>query len=297
MKQISWVAAGGLAGVGGYPADGRRPVPLPRGSRGAAALVHAAGGRNRAAVLGAAAAQRRGRHGRSRRGGTDRGDAAAGDRVPAAACARAWRFVSTANLLAGQASERAVVRLVRRKRVDVLFLQELTGRAATRLEEAGLTELLPHEMIDARDSGSRGSGIYARFRSAADCPCGRPSWPSPRPGWCCRPGSAWNSSVSTIARRACRCRGATSPAGGRSSGPAAPRGSSALPRLTSTPPSIMRSSAGYCARSRRRRRPDGKRPDPHLGTGRETSAPHDRSCPRRSPLRRAGRLDPPRAGQ
>ncbi len=71
--------------------------------------------------------------------------------------------VLTANLLAGQASERAVVRLVRRKRVDVLFLQELTGRAATRLEQAGLTHLLPHEMIDARDSGSRGSGIYARF--------------------------------------------------------------------------------------------------------------------------------------
>jgi endonuclease/exonuclease/phosphatase family metal-dependent hydrolase len=71
--------------------------------------------------------------------------------------------VLTANLLAGRASEEAVVGLVRRMGVDVLFLQELTSAAAARLEQAGLDHLLPHEMTDVRDSGPRGSGIYARF--------------------------------------------------------------------------------------------------------------------------------------
>ncbi len=71
--------------------------------------------------------------------------------------------VLTANLLAGRASAGAVAGLVRRHRVDVLFLQELTGAAVTRLRQAGLGQLLPHEMTDARLAGPRGSGIFARF--------------------------------------------------------------------------------------------------------------------------------------
>lgn len=163
MKQISWVAAGGLAGWAAIRLTGADrfrcleapaapllsftpqaavtallcSVLLPR--KGAAAMAALAAAALTAVML-------------------PRG---IGSRQPPAR-GPALR-VLTANLLAGQASERAVVRLVRRKRVDVLFLQELTGRAATRLDEAGLTQLLPHEMIDARDSGSRGSGIYARF--------------------------------------------------------------------------------------------------------------------------------------
>jgi len=71
--------------------------------------------------------------------------------------------VLTANLLAGRASESAVAGLVQRNSADVLFLQELTGAAATRLRQAGLDQLLPHEMTDVKDTGPRGSGIFARF--------------------------------------------------------------------------------------------------------------------------------------
>jgi endonuclease/exonuclease/phosphatase (EEP) superfamily protein YafD len=71
--------------------------------------------------------------------------------------------VLTANLRFGHAAEGAVIGLVRRKGVDVLFLQELTDAALTRLRQAGLNHLLPHEMTDVRGGGACGSGIYARF--------------------------------------------------------------------------------------------------------------------------------------
>jgi len=51
-----------------------------------------------------------------------------------------------ANLLAGQASAEAVTALVRQKHADVLFVQELTGQAAVRLERVGLGGLLPHRV-------------------------------------------------------------------------------------------------------------------------------------------------------
>jgi len=70
--------------------------------------------------------------------------------------------VLTANLLAGWASAEAVVGLVRRPDADVLFLQELTNLAVTRLGKAGLTDLLPHQRTDV-GRGRPGSGIYARF--------------------------------------------------------------------------------------------------------------------------------------
>ena len=71
--------------------------------------------------------------------------------------------VLTANLLVGQASEHTVVSLVQRGKADVLFLQELTDDGVTRLKQAGLNDLLPHQMTAPRREGPRGSGIYARF--------------------------------------------------------------------------------------------------------------------------------------
>ena len=56
--------------------------------------------------------------------------------------------VVTANLMHGGADEEAIVSLVRRTGADVLFLQELTETAVIRLKQAGLTDLLPHEIID-----------------------------------------------------------------------------------------------------------------------------------------------------
>jgi endonuclease/exonuclease/phosphatase family metal-dependent hydrolase len=70
--------------------------------------------------------------------------------------------VLTANLYVGRADAEVVVALVRQVDADVLFLQELTADAVTRLKQAGLEDLMPHTRLDLR-GGSRGSGIYARF--------------------------------------------------------------------------------------------------------------------------------------
>jgi endonuclease/exonuclease/phosphatase (EEP) superfamily protein YafD len=71
--------------------------------------------------------------------------------------------VITANMQHGRGAKDTIVSLVRRNGADVLFLQELTETAVTQLKQAGLTDLLPHEMIDVRGASARGSGIYARF--------------------------------------------------------------------------------------------------------------------------------------
>jgi endonuclease/exonuclease/phosphatase (EEP) superfamily protein YafD len=71
--------------------------------------------------------------------------------------------VLTANLLVGRAAAAEVVELARRKRADVLFVQELTSGAAARLQRAGLGELLPHRVTQPLPHGTRGSGIYARY--------------------------------------------------------------------------------------------------------------------------------------
>ncbi|MGI8336104.1 endonuclease/exonuclease/phosphatase family protein [Actinomadura scrupuli] len=70
--------------------------------------------------------------------------------------------VLTANLLVGSVPPRAVVDLVRRLRIDVLAVQELTPEAAVGLHAAGLPALLPQSLTHPLP-GSRGSGIYARF--------------------------------------------------------------------------------------------------------------------------------------
>jgi len=71
--------------------------------------------------------------------------------------------VVTANLMHGLADEEAIVSLVRRSGADVLFLQELTETAVIGLKQAGLTDLLPHAIVDVRDISAYGSGIYARY--------------------------------------------------------------------------------------------------------------------------------------
>jgi endonuclease/exonuclease/phosphatase family metal-dependent hydrolase len=70
--------------------------------------------------------------------------------------------VLTANLYVGRADAEVIVARVREAGVDVLFLQELTEEAATRLKQAGLEDLMPHAQLELR-GGSRGSGIYSRF--------------------------------------------------------------------------------------------------------------------------------------
>jgi endonuclease/exonuclease/phosphatase (EEP) superfamily protein YafD len=71
--------------------------------------------------------------------------------------------VLTANLLVGRAAETLIVDLARRTRADVLFVQELTEDAVSRLKLAGLGDLLPNEVTDVRANTARGSGIYARY--------------------------------------------------------------------------------------------------------------------------------------
>jgi endonuclease/exonuclease/phosphatase family metal-dependent hydrolase len=70
--------------------------------------------------------------------------------------------VLTLNLYFGRADAEVVVARVRQVGADVLFLQELTADAVTRLKQAGLDDLMPHTQLDLR-GGSRGSGIYSRF--------------------------------------------------------------------------------------------------------------------------------------
>jgi len=71
--------------------------------------------------------------------------------------------VLTLNLLVGRADPEAVVDRVRQADLDVLFVQELTLDAQTRLKQSGLEDLLPHAQVEHKDGGPRGSGIYSRF--------------------------------------------------------------------------------------------------------------------------------------
>jgi endonuclease/exonuclease/phosphatase family metal-dependent hydrolase len=70
--------------------------------------------------------------------------------------------VLTCNMFFGRGDAEVLVDRVRRLEADVLFLQELTADAVTRLKQAGLDELMPYTQIELR-GGPRGSGIYSRF--------------------------------------------------------------------------------------------------------------------------------------
>src|SRR5262245_22506920 len=162
MKLISWVAAGSVAGWGAARlagADQIRRLEAP-----AAPLMSFTPHVTAAALLGSVVLRRRGAA--TTAGLTGAALAAVvlprAIRRPQPQAAGPVLRVLTANLLAGRAAEEAVVGLVRQQDADVLFLQELTDAAVTRLEQAGLSDLLPHAVTDA-GGGGRGSGIYARF--------------------------------------------------------------------------------------------------------------------------------------
>jgi len=69
----------------------------------------------------------------------------------------------TSNLLVGRANAEALARLVISTGADVLFLQELTEGAAARLQNAGLGDVLPYQVLDPTAKGPKGSGIWARY--------------------------------------------------------------------------------------------------------------------------------------
>jgi endonuclease/exonuclease/phosphatase (EEP) superfamily protein YafD len=68
----------------------------------------------------------------------------------------------TVNTLGGNARAENIVRSVREQHVDVLAVQELTPGLACRLAEAGLTDLLPCNELQALP-GHGGTGIWSRW--------------------------------------------------------------------------------------------------------------------------------------
>ncbi|QFZ23970.1 endonuclease/exonuclease/phosphatase family protein [Saccharothrix syringae] len=70
--------------------------------------------------------------------------------------------VMSSNLLVGRADAEALVAAVRRYRVDVLAVQELTPAMVRDLDRAGLAAVLPHRHFLAEPGGS-GSGIASRY--------------------------------------------------------------------------------------------------------------------------------------
>jgi len=163
MKVISWLAAGGAAGWGAARLTGAERV---RGLEApTSALLSFTPQVAALALLGSPLLRRRGAAATA---------AAAGAALAAVVLPRAIRRpqppadgpvlrVLTANVQVGLADEDTVVSLVRRTNADVLFVQELTEAAATRLKLAGLGDLLPYEAADLWADTPRGSAIYARF--------------------------------------------------------------------------------------------------------------------------------------
>lgn len=208
--------------------------------------------------------------------------------------------VLTVNLQYGRAAGEGLVRLVRRTGADVLFLQELTGDAVTRLKLAGLGELLPSEMLDVEEYRYRGSGIYARYPlrdglvigpSYASQPTARLDLPSgqavqlvcvhphpPMPPWNLPSAPRWRAELGALpARRP--ARGAR----GRLQRHA---------RSRAVPPAVA-------PRPRGRGQPGRPRAGSHLGAG--APRPPGPACvrprPGRPALRRARRLRAPGARQ
>ena len=70
--------------------------------------------------------------------------------------------IMAANLRAGLADAHTLVDLVRKHKVDVLTMPELTPNAVSALDRAGLSELLPYHVFDDRPGGG-GSGIASKL--------------------------------------------------------------------------------------------------------------------------------------
>jgi endonuclease/exonuclease/phosphatase (EEP) superfamily protein YafD len=204
MKRISWAVAAGLAGWGAIRltgADRHRSVEAP-----AATLLSFTPHVAAAALLGAPLLRRANASGTG--GGANGADGASaaglaqvtrgnGAMITAAATGAALAAVVlpraiarrqpqangpvlrvlTANMLGGRASAEAIVRLAKIKGADVVFLQELTDAAVTRLKQAGLNDLLPYEMTDVGADSPLSSGIYARYPLTAGLEL-EPAWPA-----------------------------------------------------------------------------------------------------------------------
>lgn len=69
--------------------------------------------------------------------------------------------VMSSNVQFGWADAATVVRLVDEREIDVLGVQELTPAFHAQLRAAGIDDLLPHALVDAR-SGASGTGLYSR---------------------------------------------------------------------------------------------------------------------------------------
>ena len=71
--------------------------------------------------------------------------------------------VLTSNMLVGRADAESLVALTVSTGADVLFLQELTDGALTRLLKAGLDSVLPYQVLEPAAHGPKGSAIFARY--------------------------------------------------------------------------------------------------------------------------------------
>jgi endonuclease/exonuclease/phosphatase (EEP) superfamily protein YafD len=71
----------------------------------------------------------------------------------------------------GSGSPEALVALARRSHADLLSVPELTPRLASRLEAAGLAELMPHQILHTESR--TGIGLYSRLPLAAASAPGR----------------------------------------------------------------------------------------------------------------------------
>jgi endonuclease/exonuclease/phosphatase family metal-dependent hydrolase len=186
MKRISWALAAGLAGWAAIRltgADRHRSVEAP-----VATLLSFTPHVAAAALVGAPLLRPRGASAARRETGPMITMAATGAALAAVVLPRAFSRpqpraggpvlqVVTANMLGGRASADAIVALARIKGADVVFLQELTDAAVTRLKQAGLDDLLPQQVTDVGVDSPLSSGIYARFPLTAGLAL-TPEWPA-----------------------------------------------------------------------------------------------------------------------
>jgi endonuclease/exonuclease/phosphatase (EEP) superfamily protein YafD len=70
--------------------------------------------------------------------------------------------IMAANLRAGLADPRTIVDLVRKHKIDILTMPELTPTAVSALDREGLSDLLPYHVYDDRPGGD-GSGIASNL--------------------------------------------------------------------------------------------------------------------------------------
>jgi endonuclease/exonuclease/phosphatase (EEP) superfamily protein YafD len=163
MKRISWAVAAGLAGWAAVRltgADRHRYLEAP-----AAPLLAFTPHVAAAAVAGWPLLRRRGPMAVAAISGAALAAAVAprAIRRPQPAATGPELRVLTANMLGGRASADAIARLAKLSGADVVFLQELTDAAITRLKQAGLNDQLPYVVADVSGESPLSAGIYARF--------------------------------------------------------------------------------------------------------------------------------------